>query len=263
MSLFRVLCLTLVLVAPVSAQEVAERLAGHLIEDIPNGPGPFPGILAIPGCSGISLNSPETDAGGGSPTDPYFRRHYPRMAKALSDEGYAVFSLDYQSAEGVVSACLGEVHPTRIAEYIEVAARQITADPRVQTGRVFLIGWSLGGAGLLHALDPLDDAELNISDAIAIYPRCVGVMPWSSTIPVHLFLGEADEITPAETCRALVWKIEEHLPVIVRSYPGARHGFDIGEASAEISTGRGTTIGFNQAATEDTWQRIREIMSGG
>jgi len=177
LKLFRLLCILLLLASPTSAQEVSQRLAGHLVENIPKGPGPFPGILAIPGCSGISLNSPETDRGGGSPTDPYFRRHYPRIAQTLSTEGYAVFSLDYHSAEGVVSACLGQIHPTRIAEYIEVAAHQVVTDPRVQAGKVFLVGWSLGGAGLLHALDHLSDGDIAISDAVAIYPSCVGVQP--------------------------------------------------------------------------------------
>ena len=269
MSPFRLLFFFLFMVSgqlpanPISAQEITELLAGHLVEHIPNGPGPFPGILAIPGCSGISLNSPATDRGGGSPTDPYFRRHYPRMARTLSDEGYAVFSLDYHSAEGVVSACLGEVHPIRIAEYIETAARQVVMDPRVQGGRVFLIGWSLGGTGLLHALDLLANHDLGISDAIAIYPGCGGVEPWSNALPVHIFLGEADDITSAETCRALVGRVNPELPVSVSSFPAARHGFDIEDAPASISTGRGTTIGYNKAAVEGTWKRIREILSGG
>jgi len=89
--------LILVLTAPALGQGIADRLEGNLVEFLPSSEGAVPGIVAIPRCSGISLNSPATDRGGGSPTDPYFRRHYPRMAKALRDEDYAVFLVDSQS----------------------------------------------------------------------------------------------------------------------------------------------------------------------
>jgi dienelactone hydrolase len=261
--ILRCLVLLSALALPATTQEVAERLEGHLIEYVPERQGAFPGIVAIPGCSGISLNSPTTDRGGGSPTDPYFRRHYPKMAETLREQGYAVFLLDYQSAEGVVSACLGEVAPSRIAEYVVASVRRAAADPRVENERLFVIGWSLGGAGLLNAIELLDGEDTPTAAAIAVYPGCDGAAPWSHHLPVHLFLGDADDITSAETCRSLAESLDPSLPVSVTSYPDARHGFDIADAPPSISTGRGTTIGYNQAAAEKAWRRIREILSGG
>ena len=154
------------------------------------------------------------------PTDPYFRRHYPKMAMTLRDEGYAVFLLDYHSAEGVISACLGEVTTSRIAEYVVTALRSIAADPRVDREDISIIGWSLGGAGLLRAVELLVNERASVSAAIAIYPGCAGVAPWSHELPVHLFLGDADNIAPAETCRSFVETLDSSLPVFVTSYPG-------------------------------------------
>jgi dienelactone hydrolase len=111
-------------------------------------------------------------------------------------------------------------------------------------------------------LDLLNGETVNISAAIAIYPGCSGVEPWSSTLPVHLFLGEADDITPPGACRSLAGSVAGHLPVTVQSFAEARHGFDIEEAPASISTGRGTTVGYNRVAAEETWRMIREILSG-
>jgi dienelactone hydrolase len=233
------------------------------VEFLPESAGQVTAILAIPGCSGISLDSPATDRGGGSPTDPYFRRHYPAISKILRSEGFGVFLLDYHSAEGIVSACQGEISTARIAEYVVAAATKVVEHERVDSGRVFVIGWSLGGAGLLRSLDALVEQSVPVSATFAIYPGCGSASPWQSDFPVHFFLGEADDITSAETCRHLAAEASQSTPVSVTVYPGAHHGFDIVDAPAEISTGRGTTVGYNEAAANDTWARIREVLSGG
>lgn len=259
MAILRIIAV-LIIGLPSLAQDVSERLKENVVEYIPAEARPIPAILAIPGCSGISLDSPLTDKGGGSPTDPYFRRHYPRVAGQLRDEGYAVFLLDYHSAEGVVSACRGEVPPSTVAAYILAAVGRITADPRVDPERIYLLGWSLGGAGLLHALSRLEHNSSLVSKAIAIYPGCTGVRPWSHDLPVFFFLGEADDITPAETCRSLVQELNaDHVAVF--SYADSKHGYDLDEAPPSISTGRGTTVGYNSAAAEATWTMIHEILS--
>jgi dienelactone hydrolase len=257
MTIFRIVAL-ITIAMPSLAQDVSERLQGHVIDYVPAADAPLPAILAIPGCSGVSLNSPLTDKGGGSPTDPIFRRHYPRVAEQLRDEGYAVFLLDYQTAEGFVSACRGEVPAPTVATYVIAAIRQVAADSRVDTERVYLIGWSLGGAGLLHALSQIDPSR--VASAIAIYPGCTRVPPWTHDLPVFLFLGEADDITPAKTCRSLVEELEaDHVATF--SYANAHHGYDATEAPPSISTGRGTTVGYNAAAAEATWTKIHEILS--
>jgi dienelactone hydrolase len=250
-----------VITLPVLAQGISERLEGHIVDYVPVGDGPIPAVLAVPGCSGISLDSPSTDRGGGSPTDPYFRRHYPQIAAQLRDEGYAVFLLDYHTAEGVVSACRGEVPPRTVAAYIHAAIGNIAANSRINAERIYLVGWSLGGAGLLNAVSEMEHKASPVKKAIAIYPGCRGVPPWTHDLPVYFFLGEADDITPAETCRSLAQELNaEHVAVF--SYPDAHHGYDLHEAPPSISTGRGTTVGYNSAAAEATWTKIREILNG-
>ena len=261
----KILCVNVLLLLSPSGfgQNMSVRLDGHLVEYLQAAEARLPAILAIPGCSGVSLNSPVTDEGGGSPTDPYFRRHYPEIATMLRDDGFAVFLLDYHSAEEVVSACLGEITPSLIAEYVVAALRRVAADPRVDRENIFIVGWSLGGAGLLRAVELLATEDTSAAAAIAIYPGCAGVAPWSHNLPVYLFVGDADDITPAETCRSFVESLDSDLPVVITSYPDARHGFDLNEAPPMISTGRGTTVGYNRTAANSMWRNIREILALG
>jgi hypothetical protein len=61
----------------VHSQELQSSIeANHKIY-VPDGKGPFQIAIAIPGCSGVSLNGLETDVGRlGDEGDRLFRRHY-------------------------------------------------------------------------------------------------------------------------------------------------------------------------------------------
>ena len=53
----------------------------------PAGKGPFSTIIAIPGCSGVSLNGAETDEERlADEGDRLFRRHYTKMVERLKKE---------------------------------------------------------------------------------------------------------------------------------------------------------------------------------
>ena len=216
----------------------------------PAGDGPFPAVVAIPGCSGVSLGGPATDTGReGDEADPLFRRHYPRMAERLSEKGYAVFLIDYLSAHGVSNACNGEISFAEVGQYVLASAAFARSHPFVDASEISVIGWSLGGGGVLASLASLsEEAPPPFNAAIAFYPGCEGISPWSIPIPTLLLLGGLDDIAPPEVCVDLVERAGEGLPVELRTYPEGRHGFDVEEAPELLAIGGDRTIGFYPAA---------------
>ena len=224
---------------------------------IPDGEGPFPVVIAIPGCSGVSLNGPETDAGRPDDVgDWLFRRHYPRMAEKLRENGFLVLLIDYLSAEGVANTCGWEIHPRRVGEYVKEAILFVRSVPAVDTKRINVIGWSHGGEGLLAWLANLEGESSEVLSAVAIYPGCSSSGAWESSLPVLMILGEADDIALPSVCRDLVKSLPKKNNVQVKSYPEARHGFDMTEGPTILSVGNGLTIGRNLKAGNNAWKEI-------
>jgi len=255
--MFAFLLLLLIPAYLTSGQTTQERLLSNHRIYSPEGQEPRPGVVAIPGCSGVSLGGRATDAGGGSPTDSLFRRHYPRMAERLMERGYVVMLVDYLSGEGVINACRGEVSPSTIASYVHAAVGFLRRHERVDSTRVHVIGWSLGGAGLLAALERMPaEASSSFRSAVAFYPGCAAPRPWSTEVPVLMLLGGLDDITPPDVCEQLVESVLHRESVELHRYSEARHGFDVEGAPAVISTGRGTTIGYNDGAALAAWAEV-------
>ncbi len=249
--------LTLAVTGPVSAQELRSRIEVNHRMYVPDGEGPFPAVITIPGCSGVSLGGPETDAGRpGDEADRLFRRHYPRMAERLREAGFMVLLIDYLAAEGVPNTCNGEIHPHRVGEYLGESVSFVTTFPDVDSSRLHVIGWSHGGAGVLAWLATLVDEPVGVRTAVAVYPGCGASGVWYSSLPVLMILAGADDITPPSVCNALVQSLPDNADVRVHSYPGARHGFDLTEGPALLPIGGGLTVGRDPDAGRDAWRRI-------
>ena len=245
----------------VAAQPILSAVEANHRALFPGGDGPFPTVVAIPGCSGVSLDGPATDEGRpGDEADRLFRRHYMRMATRLADAGYGVVLLDYLSAEGVANTCSGEIAPERVGDYIAAALDFARSLSRVDASRLYVVGWSHGGAGVLAWLEALGERSTPASGAVAVYPGCWGRRAWVSTLPVLVVLGEADDVTPPETCDAVLEQLAGGTRVEVRRYADARHGFDFTEGPEVLSIGGGMTVGRNPAAGEEAWDEVFEFL---
>jgi dienelactone hydrolase len=228
---------------------------------IPEGNGPFPVVIAIPGCSGVSLNGPESDIGRpGDEGDRLFRRHYPLMAEILQDNGFMVYLIDYLTAEGVLNTCNGEIHPRRVGEYINKSLLFIKNNPDIDPTRIYIIGWSHGGSGLLEWLSSLKNETKDVKSAIAVYPGCNSINSWTVSLPLLMILGEADDIAIPSICKELVQSLPEQTNVKLISYHDARHGFDFSEGPSKLSVGEGLTVGRNKKAGDNAWQEILRFL---
>jgi imidazolonepropionase-like amidohydrolase/dienelactone hydrolase len=242
----------------VAEPTLQEIVVSHQRSFFPSSEGPFPTVIAAPGCSGVSLNGPATDEGRpGDEADRLFRRHYPRMAERLRTAGFGVVLVDYLTAENVANTCSGEISHERVGEYVAAALDLARTLPRVDASRLYVIGWSHGGAGVIAWLQTLEmQTSRQVAGAVAVYPGCGSRDIWVSDVPVMVVLGEADDITPPERCDRILARLPESARVEVRRYANARHGFDFTEGPEILPIGGGMTVGRNAAAGEEAWAEI-------
>ena len=95
-------------------------------------------------------------------------------------------------------------------------------DPRIDSGRIYVIGQSMGGFGTWDFITRFRDI------VAAAVPVCGGgdtdSMKKIKDLPVWIFHGDADDVVPVENSRRLFAELE-HLdaPVRYTEYPGVMH----------------------------------------
>ena len=242
----------------VMAQPTLDSIEANHRAFFPDGDGPFPTVVAIPGCSGVSLDGAATDEGRpGDEADRLFRRHYPRMAERLREGGFGVVLVDYLTSEGVANTCSGEISHERVGEYVGASLEFARSLPQLDPSRLYVAGWSHGGAGVIAWLQsPAAETPQPVAGAVAVYPECGTRGPWSSSVPVMVILGEADDITPPEQCDEILTHLPNNTRVEVRRYANARHGFDFTEGPEVLVIGGGMTVGRNLSAGREAWEEI-------
>ena len=246
--------------SPLAAQtpDLRARIVANHYQFVPAGNGPFPTLIAIPGCSGIAFEDPAEEATHPDlrADDRLFRSHYLRAAERLRGEGFAVLLVHVHGGEGLLTACAGQIQAERIAEYLNESVAWAKELDFVDETQLHVIGWSMGGGGVLAWLrGPRGQTEA-VRSAIAVYPDCSGREAPTSQVPLLVLLGGADDIADPTVCGELIADSPIRTLTTVRRYPGARHGFDITDAPPVLSIGNGMTIGFQQAAADATWSEI-------
>lgn len=244
-------------VSAAPAQTVADKLLENHRWYLPETGEMLPTVVAVPGCSGVSLDSPRTDQGRpGHDDDVLFRRHYPAMAERLRDAGFAVLLLDLLGAEGVINACGGEIPAATISQYISAAIDLAKGRPRVDPAEISVLGWSMGGGGVIAWLGDASVDSTAARRAVAVYPACGGRSAVLAQVPLLMLLGSADDITEPGECEELVERSPSRSLVTVKVFEGARHGFDIEDAPEVLEIGGGMTVGHQEDAARGAWLEI-------
>jgi dienelactone hydrolase len=184
---------------------------GELI--LPQGSGPFPAVIVLHGCDGVSP-------------------HYRIWARWLASWGYAALIVDSFRPRGIANVCGRgrEFPPALRARDAFAAAAYLRKRPDIDPDRVGAIGFSHGGWGALFAAT--DTAEIRsgtvpLKGIVAFYPWCLQISPPLAT-DMQILIGDADDWTPAQRCVDFVGKYADsaaHRPAL-KVYPGVTHGFD-------------------------------------
>lgn len=197
-------------------------LEGYIFR--PEKPGPLPAIVALHGCSGLF-------------TSGRMNARFADWGERLAALGYVVLFPDSFTPRGIAEACT-QKERSGFSAYRERpsdangALHWLQSQATVQKDRIGLMGWSNGGSTLLATIGPSlpkgrsDDFQV----AIALYPGCTSFVKketWQPRISLTIFIGEADDWTPAAPCKALVARAKEQgRQADIVTFPNAYHDFD-------------------------------------
>lgn len=221
----------------------APALTGWL--RLPAGAGPFPAVVLMHGCAGL------TDA---------VRAGLEAHAAFLVGHGYAALILDSFEPRGLAGGAvcrstskLGAAAWYRVHDAFN-ALRYLRGRPEIDGDRVFLLGQSNGGTVALNAARRRGQrhtgAEESFAGVIAYYPYCAGLD--DMTTRTLILIGADDDWTPAAPCQtAARFDGDGLIEVVV--YPGAVHSFDLPIARQEFA---GHLVGGDTVATEHSRARM-------
>jgi dienelactone hydrolase len=253
--------------APAPIDIPADGITLHATLYRPEGDGPFPAVVALHDCDGLS----DRQAAGS--------QLYTEWANILVAKGFVVLLPESFGSRGVGSQCRESerrVHARRerVAD-ANAARRWLQSQGYVKGDRISLLGWSNGGSAALWAVRPTTkpkDAATDFRSAVALYPSCrrLRETAWSARVPTLILIGSADDWTPATTCQQMVAGARgrtARAEIIV--YPSTYHEFDRANLPVRIRTGLVNTAdpagkahgGTNPAARNDAIKRVPEWLA--
>jgi dienelactone hydrolase len=227
------------MVRPASAENVAiPQAAGPDITGYmsrPKGPGPFPAVLVLHGCSGLRELEIATVDG-------------------LARQGYVGVAIDTLKPQGLKNAC--EVKGARrvSAQYAAASLAWLVGQSYVRGDSLGVVGFSMGATEILDLIDPLtaQAPPPSLRVAVAYYPACSG-RDGAVTAPLLILDGDADDWTPAGSCQELARAgVASGKTVEITTYPGATHSFNVPRRTltGEV-TYLGHTLRYDASATAD------------
>jgi dienelactone hydrolase len=185
--------------------------------EVPATPPPWPAVVMLHSASGPGSQD----------------WHY---AEALRAAGFAVLAVDSFGPRGVTRTVDDQTLVSEASMLADAFAARaaLAADPRIDGGRIALLGFSKGGiAALYGALEEIRAAygAEPFAAHVAYYPWC-GLRPLelaTTGAPVLVQMGDNDDVAPVELCRDLFARIRQaapDAPLTLAVYAGARHAFD-------------------------------------
>jgi dienelactone hydrolase len=223
----------------VIADEHNARLKEGFALETPEGQGPFPVVILVPGCSGFKW------------------KFYDRTQAKLVELGFATIRVDPLDARN--GSCSNTSVDTA-ANDIFFAVDHLNGLESIKKNSINLLGWSFGGGVVLQALPKLDQhPEAQLAAVAAYTPRCVPVAPWSREVPVLMLLGSEDDSAPPRHCRELVERGNAADHVTIEEYEGAYHGFDDEDLPAKKMS-VGGTLGYHPIAAEKAWNALAAFL---
>jgi len=199
---------------------------------------PMPAFVLMHGCSGM------IDAKG------QIRAGVSFWAERLVEKGYVALLVDSFNPRGHKEVCTQSERP--ILEDRERprdaygGLQYLFSLPFVAKDRVFLMGFSHGATGTLYAVNDsgkhwkaAQRAGIRFAAALAFYPGCIAANRNSlkPAVPLAIFIGAADDWTPAPPCEALISSAKSAgRAAEIYQYPGAYHGFDVPGTSVRFRT---------------------------
>jgi len=223
-----------------------DRLQAYLAR--PEGKGPFPALVVMPGCAGLSA---------------YVKEALPRL---LASWGYVALVVDSLTTRKVEPDCVKEsASVDRVADAYG-GLYYLAGLPFVDRSRVGIFGVSIGGKVALVLANTQTDAtvfnpeKLTFKAGVAYYPTCT-VSNEMATFPLLIMIGRDDRLVNVRACENLAaQRAGNNIATRLTIYPGAHHGF----IERDWSPGRetfGARFEYNGEAAEDSLRQAREFLA--
>ena len=163
-----------------------------------------------------------------------WRKHHLEYMEMYQQNGFATFELNSFKSRDITST-VGSQDEVTIAAIILDAYRaleKLAEHPNIDTEKVSITGWSLGGGvSLFSGWMPVKNAittSVSFASHLAFYPPCF-INPENlafTQAPIHILIGEKDNWTPATPCSSLTQKLENKANIGLTTYPDSHHSFD-------------------------------------
>jgi len=245
-----------------------DRIEGRLVK--PKGTGPFPALVLLHGCQGVS---------------PQFHA----WARWLGERGYVAFVVDSFGPRKEPADCKddpkdGKASGPSTARFDDAigALRYLQAQPFVIPERVASFGWSQGGLFAISVINgpTLDRARargvalprVGYAAAIAMYPGGCGDYAKELVLrPLLLLIGGSDDWTPPRYCREMAATMKARgADVTLVEYKGAYHYFDVVGQKKDVlkdieqpfTPGTyGVTVAYDREAATDAQGQVEAFLA--
>lgn len=195
-------------------------------------------------------------------------RHEQQWVEAFAELGVGSLVIDSFGPRGITSMMADQSKLSTSANLMDAfkGLEYLAADPRVDSKRIGVMGFSKGGeVALRSAIEPLRAAviksELRFALHIPMYPGCnqVYFSPSLTKSPILTLLGTTDDYSLYKPCETLAEKYEKAgANIKVIEYEGAPHGWDslvrvVFDSSITTASSCGPVIW-----TIETWDIVSE-----
>lgn len=242
------------------------RIEGRLVK--PDGPGPFPALVLLHGCHGVS---PQIYAWG----------------RWLADRGYVAFVVDSYGPRKEPADCKDDPSPNatpNTARFDDAigALRYLQSRPDVIPERIASFGWSQGGQYAMSVINgpTLERARargvalppVGFAAAVAMYPGgCEDYAKELVIRPLLLLIGGSDDWTPPQYCREMAANVRARgADVTLVEYKGAYHYFDVAGRRKEVLKdieqpytrgSYGVTVAYDPEAAADAQRQVETFLA--
>jgi dienelactone hydrolase len=215
----------------------------------PEGAGPFPAVIAMHDCSGLTNSAGRITA------------KYREWAQLLVRDGFVVLFPESFGSRGLGNQCSVRNRPVR-------PEHELVDDANASRR------WSNGASSVLWTVRPQRKADdrPDFRSAVAFYPVCrrLESTAWSARVPTLILIGAADDVTSPQDCEHMVAGAKgRSARISIMVYPGALHDFDHPNRPPQMrtdyavsadGTGRIHT-GTNLAARADSLKRVPQWLA--
>jgi dienelactone hydrolase len=203
-------------------QGAAVTVVGYLY--LPSGAkGPVPAMILKHGSAGL------TGAQGDN---------IRKWAKSMNDWGMAAFVVDSFGPRGIGESASDQGKLRSLADLADAfaALKVLAADPRIDSGRIGIMGWSRGGSvAMVTALESarlavLAPADPKFAAHVVFYGMASPQYRDKATdhAPMLFLHGASDNLVPVGPTREFAdWIQTQGNPVTFQTYPGVYHDFDV------------------------------------